>query len=150
MDVDTIFDRMESTLAALGIADVVNMHEPKKAPGNGVAIATWPQGLRAVPGMGGLNKTTVVIDWAIRFTTNMLTQPGDRIEREMLKAADVVGNAINGDFTLGGAIRNVDILGAHSRGITFDAGYMDQDGKKYRTYMMRVPLIVDDIWEQVA
>jgi hypothetical protein len=58
--------------------------------------------------------------------------------------------AYSGDFELGGNVRNVDLLGQASEGLTAQAGYLEQDGKLYRVMTINLPLIVNDVWNQVA
>lgn len=148
MNVTGIFNALESHLRSLGVFETVNIHEPKKAPGDGVHAALWVQSADPVPGLGGLNRTSMRLEFWTRIYKNMLSEPQDSIDTEMLEATDKVMTAYSGDFTLGGTVKMVDLLGAHGRGLSFQAGYLDQDGKKYRAYVIRLPLIVDDVWSQ--
>jgi hypothetical protein len=148
MVIRDILNMIESHLLALGIFDTVNMHEPKKAPGNGLHVSVWGQSSRPIPGLGGLTKTSMRLEFKVRMYLNMLMEPQDAIDPALMDAMDSVMSAYSGDFTLGGTIRNVDLLGAHGQALSMDAGYLDHDGRKFRVYVITLPLIVDDVWTQ--
>lgn|SRR4030042_210687 len=148
MNVTGILDGVESHLKSLGIFDTVNMHEPKKAPGSALHAAVWFQSSDPVPGLGGLNKTTTRLEFWIRVYLNMLSEPQDMIDPNLMSAVDNMISSFSGDFTLGGTVKMIDLMGAHGRGLSAQAAYLDQDGKKFRAYVVRLPLIVDDVWTQ--
>jgi hypothetical protein len=122
-------------------------HEPKSAPGNGLSVAVWVQSLRPTDG-SGLTSTTARLELSVRVYTNMLADPQDAIDARLLDAVDALMAAYSGDFTLGGLIRNVDLLGEHGDSLSADAGYLEQDSKLYRVTVITLPLIVNDLWAQ--
>lgn len=140
----------ESHALKLGVFDRVNKHEPKSAPGNGVSLAIWAQNLRPIPLRSGLAATAARLELSERVYINMLKDPQDDIDPAILDATDLLVNAYTGDFELGGLISNVDLLGAHGDPLQADAGYLEQDGKLYRVMVITLPLIINDLWTQVA
>ncbi len=66
----------------------------------------------------------------------------------MVAAVDELLTQYSGDFTLGGQVRDVDLLGAHSPGLMAEAGYINQDGKLMRIMTITLPIVVNDLWVQ--
>lgn len=133
---------------ALGLFERVNTHEPKNAPGNGLTVAIWFQNVAPVRA-SGLAQTSARVEYSVRLYTNMLSDPQDMIDPNLAEAADVLINAYSGDFDLGGNVRSVDLLGMAGVPLSAEAGYLNQDGKNYRVITITLPLIVNDVWEQV-
>ena len=131
---------------ATGKAERVLTHEPKSAPGNGITIAIWAQNLRPIT--SGLTSTCVRLEFSVRVYTNMLAKPEDAIDTNLLGAVDQLMAAYSGDFTLGGLIRQVDLLGEHGEPLSADAGYLEQDNRLYRVMVITLPLVIDDLWSQ--
>lgn len=150
LDIDTITDKIVSYAASLGYFDQVNAHEPKSAPGHGLSVAVWFQSLSPLGAGSGLRSTTALLEMNLRIYTNMLQKPEDMIDPNMVKAADALIQAFSGDFTFGDNIRNVDLLGSYSQGLRGEAGYIPIDKFQYRTFTISIPLVVNDVWDQVA
>lgn len=135
-------------VAESGYFEQVNEHEPKSSPGNGLTAAVWVQDIKPIPALSGLNTTTVRVVLNLRLFTNMLSEPQDAIDPNMVEALDWVLGAYTGDFTLGGLIRNIDLLGAHGLALEAEAGYVKQDKGLFRVYTVTIPLLVNDLWIQ--
>ena len=80
----------------------------------------------------------------------ILQHAADAIDPEIMNAVDVLFAAYSGDFDLGGTVRNVDLEGATGPGLSAQAGYLNQDGKLMRIMDITLPVIVSDLWTQVA
>lgn len=145
-----ILDATETHAATSGYFDQVNRVEPKAAPGQGLTVAIWVQKLAAVAAASGLNTVTTRLEINVRLFQNMLKEPQDMIDVEMMLACDALMGAYCGGFTLGGLVRNVDIKGAHGEPLGAEAGYVNQDGKLYRVITITLPLIVNDLWTEAA
>lgn len=148
LDATTLLDRTVSHALALGHFERVNQHEPKNAPGLGLSCAVWVDDIGPARGQSGLNATTARVVLNVRLYTSMLTEPMDDIDPNLMVALDALMGAYSGDFTLGGAVRNVDLLGATGTPLSARAGYLNQGGKLYRVMTITLPLIVNDLWEQ--
>ena len=134
--------------ASTGLFEGVLGHEPKSAPGNGLRAAVWVQ--RIEPTSSGLDSTSARLVLSVRVYKNMLSEPQDSIDTDLLGAVDALMTAYTGDFTLGGLARNVDVLGIDGDPLSAEAGYLEQDGKMYRVMVITLPLHINDLWEQVA
>jgi len=150
LDSVSIVDAVASHASASGHFEQVIKHEPKVAPGNGLSASIWTDEIKPAALSSGLAATAARLVLNVRVAMNMLYEPQDDIDPKMLGGAvDALMNAYTGDFTLGGLVRNVDLLGEDGEGMFAKAGYLEQDHKLYRVMTINLPLIVNDVWEQV-
>ncbi|WP_326646056.1 hypothetical protein OG884_15505 [Streptosporangium sp. NBC_01755] len=149
LDATTILDGLTSHALALGLFERVNSHEPKNAPGNGLTAAVWVDSIAPVPTGSGLASTSARLVFNVRIYTGAEQEPADAIDPNMLAATDALMSAYSGDFTLGGSVRNVDLLGQAGTSLSAQAGYIQHDSKLLRVMTLVVPVIVNDVWEQV-
>lgn len=148
LDAPALFNAMESHALETGLFETVNGHEPKSAPGNGLTAAVWSQEIGPAPSESGLAATTGLVTFYLRIYQNMLMDPQDAIDPLVISAVDALFTAYSSDFTLGGLIRNVDLLGASGTTLRAIAGYISQDGKLFRCMTITIPLIINDVWGQ--
>jgi len=149
MNVSGIVAQVVSHAASTGLFETVNSHEPKSAPTNGLTCSVWAQRIAPIPAASGLASTTGLVQLTVRLYTSMLQQPYDDIDPEMITAVDTLMTAYSGVFTLGGLVRNVDLLGAHGTPLGAQAGYITQDGKVFRVMDITLPMVINDLWTQV-
>lgn len=150
LDIRTILDAVESHALASGFFQAVNGHEPKSAPQNGLTCAVWVEQIGPARGGSGLASTSTRLALFVRLYTPMMSEPEDAIDPDMMTALDALLAAYSGDFELGGLIRQVDLLGAYGDPLSARAGYLTTSGAEYRVMTITLPLIVSDLWEQVA
>jgi hypothetical protein len=136
--------------AKTGLFRWINTHEPKNAPSNALGAAIWVDRLAPLPGASSLNRTSALAVVSIAVLMNMLSEPQDGIDARMVGAVSMLFTAYSGDFELGGNVRNIDLLGAYSDGLSMQAGYREQDGKLYRAMVISLPLVINDAWTQSA
>lgn len=144
-----IIDRLASHAMSTGLFDSVNTHEPKNSPGRGIRCAIWCDMIVPVASQSGLAATTGRIDFFVRLYSNMMQEPQDMIDPNLINAVDVLMSAYSGDFTLGGTIKKVDLLGSSpGHPLSAQSGYINIDNRVYRVMTIRCPVIVNDIWNQ--
>jgi hypothetical protein len=150
----TLTDALTTHALRLGYFDRVNKSEPKRAPDYGLTAAIWPQNLVPAPLNHGLAATTAVATYVARIYQPMLQEPLDMIEANMMRATAALMGALSADFRLADAdgpdVRNIDLLGAVSPGLTSVAGYLDVDRSKYRVMDISIPIVINDVFEQVG
>lgn len=150
LDITTILGAVESHAVASGYFRRVNLHEPKSAPAKQLEVAIWANSVDPAPRVTGLQSTSSRIGFQVRIYKDMVSEPQDMIDSDMLEALDYLMAAYSGDFTLGGSVMQVDLLGAHGVPLRAQAGYLNQDGRLFRVYTITLPLIVIDLWTQTA
>lgn len=142
--VTALLDAVASHALTLGIFERVNRHEPKNAPGSGLSCSIWVQSIDPVTS-SGLASTSGRVTLNARIYTSMLAEPQDDIDKGLLTAATTLLNEYSGSFTLGGTVRDIDLMR-----VTAQAGYLNQDGKIFRVMIVTLPIIINDLWTQVA
>lgn len=144
-----IVDAALSHAQATGWFDAgVSGHEPKAAPGQGLHCALWVADVRPLGRRSGLASTGAVVTLSVRVGMPMLHEPQDEIDPTVLAAADALMGAYSADFTLGGLVAAVDLLGQSGRSLSGQAGYLTQDHTAFRVFTITLPLLCDDLWEQ--
>jgi hypothetical protein len=145
-----VFSRLESYAMASGRFDAVNGHEPKSAPGNGVTYAVWIQSYR--PALSGLSATSGLLLFNSRIYKPFTSIPYDAIDPQVMSATLDILAAMSGDFQFGGMddVRNVDLLGSTGYPLMANAGYVEVDRHMYRCMTIQIPIIMNDLFVQVA
>ncbi|MEU1445508.1 hypothetical protein [Streptomyces mirabilis] len=150
LDITTILNTVQDHALASGYFDTVNGHEPKSAPGTGLSAAVWVEQIGPARGGSGLDSTSIRLALNVRLYTPMVQEPEDAIDPNLMTALDALMAAYSGDYTLGGLVREVDLLGTYGDPLGARAGYLTTAGAEYRVMTIALPLIVNDLWEQVA
>lgn len=150
LNIADVISQITSKIQSTGLFDRVNAHEPKNAPGNGLSAAVWVATVSPAIGQSGLAATTARVVFSIRVYSNMVQEPQDKIDENLIQALDVVFTSFSRDFDLGGNVRDIDLLGHSGTPLQAQAGYLDQDGKKFRTFVITLPVVINDVWTQVS
>lgn len=145
LNLSVLVDAVASHADATGFFDRVNMHEPKSGPNGHLTGAVWVQDFVPVQS-SGLASVSMRITFNVRLYTSMLTEPQDMIDQTIMDAVDVLLADYIGNFTLGGLIREVDVLGSNGAALRMESGYMPQDGKIYRVATIFLPLVINDLY----
>lgn len=134
-----------SAAQTLGVFSEVRDYEPRQAmPKDGVSLALW---LGPVdPIKGGLSSTSARVVIEGRLYRSVLEKPYSDVT--ILNALDTFIGTLSADFTLGGRLRGIDLLGMYGTTLSGIAGYIEQDSKVYRIIDIQVPLMINDVWTQ--
>lgn len=144
----TVLRRLRDHAKVLGSFEVARIGEFKSAPPNGLCFAVWSQRLGTSPVGSGLASTNALLRCTARLYMPLSYRPEDDIELKTLDAADGYLGRINGDYTLGGLVRNVDILGEAGDVPTWDYGHVNIDNKLFRIADLNLNVIFNDSWTQ--
>lgn len=145
-----LMDRIASHAMATGYFDRVNQHEPKSKPGRGLTCAIWVDRIEPARSRSGLTSTDARVVFNVRVYTNMLQQPQDAIDPNVMEAVDILFEAYTGDFQLGDDSRFIDVLGmTQGHALDSQSGYINIDNMTYRVMTISVPVIVTGAWPQV-
>ncbi|WP_367138851.1 MULTISPECIES: hypothetical protein [Streptomyces] len=150
LNASSILDAIVSHAMSLGYFETVNGHEPQSPPTSGLTAAVWVEQIGPAVGASGLSATSTRLAFCVRLYTSLLQQPADAIDPQLMAALDALLAAYSGDFTLGGTVRQVDLLGAFGDPLSARAGYLIESGAEYRVMTVTLPVIVNDLWDEVA
>lgn len=146
-DPQAVLDVIASHAAASGYFERVNTHEPKNAPGNGLTCAIWADRLEHIL-TSGLDSSSIRATFKIRIYSNMVQEPQDTIDPNVLNATAALLAAYNGDFSLGGLARNIDLLGSDGEPVFAEAGYIEVSRVLYRAMDINLHIIFNDVFDQ--
>ena len=152
--INAVLDRIVSFALATGRFEQVNQHEPKNGPGNGLTCAIWVQRIRPVRS-SGLAATSGVIILNARLYTNFKSAPFDYIDPNLTAASTDFMGALSGDFQLDdnpavASVREIDLLGMEGQPLEVNAGYLEMDRQMYRVMTVTIPVVINDMFTQVA
>lgn len=142
-DVTNSLRTIEKVLKTSGRYALVRIGEPKQPPitGQGIAAAVYMESSSVVGTT--LTNPIEVHTVSVRFYRAVLDQPEDKAEIDLANAVADFEADLDGDYTLGGAVRNIDVAGQHGGGLSAAWGYVEIGGTMFRTAAVTVPLIVD-------
>ncbi|SRR6266576_1571047 len=147
LDIVSILDSVVSHALGTGYFLTVNQHESKQSPSTGLTASVWVERVTPVK-TSGLANTTVRLELTVRMYSSTTSMPYDDIDTNLTIALDTLMSEYIGDFDLNGEVRHVDIFGAYGTPLECRSGYLNLDGKEFRVFSIRVPLICDDLWPQ--
>jgi hypothetical protein len=150
LNTSAILNEIESHANKLGFFERVNKHEPKNAPGNGLTCAIWVNTIDPYAQQSGLAATSARVVYNVRVYSNMLQEPQDAIDPNLMDATDALMNAYSGDFSLASTVAMIDLLSMAGIPLSANAGYVNQSNRILRVMTITLPVIVNDAWEQVA
>ena len=139
-----LFTAIQSYAEELGIFNGVDLHEPWNAPGNrlycsinlGTVKPVLSSGLASVSGQVAL---------VIRVWSSALQKPLDGIDPELLSTVCSLMGAFAGGFTLGGTVRDIDLMAMAAQ-----PAYVDFEGKPFRVAEISISLVINDMFAEVA
>lgn len=147
---NAILNAVASHALECALFERVNQHEPRNAPGSGMTCAIWIDTLRSDPSRSGLAVTSAHMILKLRIYSSMLTEPADAIDPQIIDAVDVLFALFVGDFALGDLVFAVDVEGMAGPRLEAQAGYVVQDGLQMRVMTITLPLLISDVWTEIA
>lgn len=150
LDTQAYMDALISHASASGHFSSVNSVDIGSTPANdGIVAILWPRRIRALPAQSGLNSTSIAIEFNMRLMCSMNSDPYGQIDPRIIAAADALMNAYSGDFTLGGLIAFVDLLGQHGAPMESQSGFLPiGENERFRIVDITIPCIINDVWNQ--
>jgi len=121
--------------------------EPKSAPNSDTSFAVWASSARPVQS-SGLISTSFRIELAGRIYIDMMREPIDDIDPEIMAVAWDLLTKYSSGFTLGGLVRQVDLFGSEGDALGLEFGYIAIDRQLFRVATFVIPLIVNDQFDQ--
>ncbi|MGH3402672.1 MAG: hypothetical protein ACRDRJ_09220 [Streptosporangiaceae bacterium] len=139
-----LFDALQSGMQQLSLFQATDTHEPESPPGKRLYCSIVLGPLKAVT-TSGLGKTSGQVTFTIRIWSNAKQRPLDKIDPELLAAAAAVMGWLSGEFTLGGTVRNIQLLD-----MTAVPEWIEFEGQQFRASEVTVPIVINDMWVQSA
>ena len=144
-----IRDAVVSHALSVGLFDQVNQHAPTNPPGSGLSCAITGDRISSIRS-SGLASLSARLVLNVQIFYSMQAEPADDIDAVVLGAVDGLFTAYCGDFSLGGLVRKVDLIGADGEGLGAVLGYVTVDGVEYRVATITLPLVINDVWTEAS
>jgi hypothetical protein len=139
-----LFDSLKSAAQGLALFQGVDTHEPLNAPGNRLYCSIVLGPMRPVTS-SGLAAVSGQITFDFHVWSSAMQKPYDAIDPEVLAVTASLMGVLSGELTLGGTVRNVELFS-----MTAQPGYLEFEGKQFRTMALTVPVVINDMWTEVA
>lgn len=135
-------------IKALGGIARVEEFDPTDAPGKGLTACLVA--MTGDPGPAtGLASSSLRVVWTVRFLMPP-SKPLGSVDPELMgKAGDLI-TRLAGDFTLGELVRVIDLRGIHGARVEWRFGWVEIGGTVFRLLDVAVPLIINDVFPEVA
>lgn len=147
--IDEIFDRVISHAQNTGWFQTVQGHESKQSNTNSVSAGVWIEAIEPIRS-SGLQSVSVRLELEMRIFGSTMTQPYDDIDPNLAKALDALFTAYLGDFDLGSEARHIDVFGAYGQPLGVRVGYLNMNGRELRVFQIRLPIIINDVWDEAT
>lgn len=152
--IDGIFAEIKNPIMALGIFKTVAFYEPKAAP-PADHCALWGDRLRAIPRRSGLATAAFLMMINCRIynsygSADFVDQTAAAVEPKVFRAAAAVMGEFIGNFTLETLDGNIDVLGDNGFALDAVPGYINHDGIIFRVITVQIPVIINDLFAEVA
>jgi hypothetical protein len=142
--VAALFSAVTSALKQTALFQKIDVGEPKSPPGTRLYCSVMLGPMRAVPS-SGLNSTSGQVTILIRIWSKAEQRPLEKIDPEIASAAALVMGTLSGRYTLGGIARNIDLFQ-----MTATPGWIEFENESYRVCELSVPIVINDMFAQVA
>jgi hypothetical protein len=139
---NALFTAIQSMAQELAIFNGVDLHEPWNAPGSRLFCTITLGTVRPVLS-SGLSSVSGQVTLVIRVWSSALQKPFDGIDPEVLAAACSLMGALAGGFTLGGTVRDVELMAMSAQ-----PAYVDFEGKPFRIIEISCPIVINDMFAE--
>lgn len=139
-----LFAAIRSAAKELAVFSAVEGHEPLNAPPSGVSCSISLGAVKPVTD-SGLAAVSGQVTLLVHVWTFADARPLDDVDPKVLAAACALMGAFAGGFTLGGTVREVDLFAMDAR-----PGFVKFEGKEYRSVVISLPIVINDMFAEVA
>lgn len=149
LDLPGILAAVESHCLASGYVQRFQAAEVTDNPATGVTVGVMLTSLTSLGARSGLSSSSVRVELGVRLYLPAASRQPEQTETQIVAAVAALMGSFTGDFDLGGT-RLVDLLGAYGAPLASTAGWTRIADQLYRVHTITLPVIVDDLWDQVA
>lgn len=145
-DATALFESVRSAAKKLGLfRGDVPTHDPESPPPAGQLYCSISLGPVKPVLSSGLSAVSGQVTLMVHVWSFAMQKPLDNVDPGVLGATCALMGAFAGGFTLNGTVREIDLFGMSAQ-----PGYADFQGKEFRTMVISLPLIVNDMFAEVS
>lgn len=143
-DAEALFSKIRSIAKGLAVFPAVIGHDPENAPPAGLSCSIMLGTVKPVTS-SGLAAVSGQVTFMVHVWNFASKRPLDDVDPQVLAATCSLMGAFAGGFTLGETVREVDLFGMDAQ-----PGYVNFEGKEFRTMQISVPVVINDMFAEVA
>lgn len=143
-DASALFSAIRSKAKALGVFAATIGHDPENAPPSGITCSIALGPVKPVTS-SGLDAVSGQVTLMVHVWNFAQKRPLDEVDPDVLAAACSLMGAFAGGFTLGETVRNVELFS-----MSADPGYVNFESKEFRTMSITLPILINDMFEEVS
>jgi len=143
-DAEDLFSKIRSIAKGLAVFPAVIGHDPENAPPAGMSCSIMLGPVKPVTS-SGLDSVSCQVTLMVHVWNFASKRPLDDVDPQVLAATCSLMGAFAGGFTLGETVREVDLFAMDAQ-----PGYVNFEGKEFRTVAIAVPIEINDLFEEVA
>lgn len=142
---EALFEHVQSAAQQLALFQAVDTHEPENAPGTRLYCSIVLGPMRASAAASGLAAVSGEITLIVRVWSWAMQRPLDDVDPEVLAAMAALISSLAGEFTLGGTVRNIDLLS-----LVASPAWVEFENKQFRVMELPVPIVINDMFTEEA
>lgn len=143
-DAEALFSAIRSRAKKLAVFDATIGHDPENAPPAGLSCSIMLGPVKPVTS-SGLAAVSGQVTLMIHVWSFAQKRPLDDVDPKVLAATCSLMGAFAGDFTLNGTVREVDLFAMEAT-----PGYVNFQDKEFRTMQISLPIVINDMFQEVA
>lgn len=143
-DAEDLFSKIRSIAKELAVFPAVIGHDPENAPPAGLSCSIMLGPVKPVTS-SGLAAVSGQVTLMVHVWSFAQKRPLDELDPQVLAATCSLMGAFAGGFTLGGTVRDVDLFAMEAA-----PGYVNFQGKEFRTMQITLPVVINDMFEEVS
>lgn len=140
-----LFTSVQSLAQELGLLQKIDTHEPENAPGTRLYGSITLGPMRPVAAASGLAAVSIEVTLILRVWSWAMQRPLDDVDPEVLATMAALMSALAGAFTLSETVRNVDLFSLVATPV-----WAEFEGKQFRVMELPAPIIINDVFAEVA
>lgn len=143
-DAEALFSAIRSMAKKLGVFGAVIGHDPENAPPAGLSCSIMLGTVKPITS-SGLASVSCQVTLMVHVWDFAQKRPLDELDPQVLAATCSLMGALAGGFTLNGTVRDVNLFAMDAQ-----PGYVNFEGKEFRTVAIAVPIEINDLFEESA
>lgn len=142
-EAEDLFSKIRSIAKGLAVFPAVIGHDPENAPPAGISCSIMLGPVKPVTS-SGLAAVSGQVTLMVHVWNFGSKRPLDDVDPQVLAATCSLMGAFAGGFTLGETVREVDLFAMDAQ-----PGYVNFEGKEYRTMQISLPIVINDMFQEV-
>lgn len=153
LDIAALINAARDHALATGLFALINGHDPDTPIPDGLDAAVTLRSIRPSKRVSGLSATGAAVTLTMNIYSKALDDQAtptqlDQIDPAVGDATSAMIGLLSGDYTLGGMVFAVDLLGMNGLPLGAENRSIKIAATIYRFVSITIPLLIDNVWTQ--